>query len=554
VNAWSNSLPAVLEAWSAGQLTDKEFRAARALHGLHQQRDGRWMLRLKAPGGRLRPVQLHSLAEAALDYCDGMPLHFTSRQAVELRNLTLPRAAAVAEVLQSSAWSSRGSGGDGVRNVTVPSAAGLEPGDPFDPFPWALGFARYFEGREEFEALPRKFKVAFTTPSEAAPAAWIHDLAFVAAYSPQGLPGFRVMVGGGLGAVPTVARELRTFLPAQDTLRLATAVARVWSKLGDRARRQTGRMKHLINSLGFGPFAVEVAAMLARQADPGDLIPGAYAPPRAIPSPAAIALGPMDADCALWMRSNTRPQAGGGAYALLRTRQGQVGAKDLLGLAELAEGWGLPELRISQRQQLLLPGLDAASLPSLYPRLRELGLATPWANSLADVSACPGPGVCNLGMADPRGLASQLALRLGSLPAAREAGLSLRVSGCGNSCCHHKAALLGLEGGARQSHGRWYPAFRVYAGGGGTGAQAIGRPVAQLPAARVGEALEGLLAAFSAERQGQESLADWIPRQGSRLESLLSPYSAPDPANPVHFMESGAAVPFSPYQRGPAQC
>jgi sulfite reductase (ferredoxin) len=173
---------------------------------------------------------------------------------------------------------------------------------------------------------------------------------------------------------------------------------------------------------------------------------------------------------------------------------------------------------------------------------------------LADVSACPGPRVCNLGLADPRVLGAELSARLSAVPEAREAGLSLRISGCSNSCCHHKAAPLGLEGGQRQYQGRWYPAFRLYAGGGGAAQEAIGRPVAVLPAARVGEALQALLGVFRRERRAEEGLLAWLRRREDSLESFMAPYALPDLAQAGHFKELGTRDDFVPYARGQAQC
>ena len=548
--ATASPLTPVLDAWEAGALTPAEFARMRALCGLHEQRAGAWMLRLKAPGGRIAPGQWRSLACVVLASGPRVTVHLTSRQAVEIHGLTLQGAGAAASALAGAHWSTRGSGGDGVRNVTVPALCGLLGGDAFDPYPYAEAFGTYFEGREEFESLPRKFKVTFTTPASAEPGAYFHDLAFIADPAQGWERGFRVLAGGGLGARPQAARELRAFLPAGDALRMGAAVARVWAR-SPRRQRSEGRLKHLVRIMGFEEFKREVEEMFHSQADPGLLQPSGYRGPQGrggVYAPVKGAPG-----YSAWLESNARPQAGGGWWAVVRTRQGQLGGQDLAGLGEIALAMGLEELRLSSRQQVYLPGLDTACLPELHRRLDELGLAQLGHDTLSDVCACPGPRVCNLGAADPRSLARELAASLSA--ASSDTGpVSLRVSGCANSCCHHRAADLGLQGLALKQDGHWYPAFLLYAGGGGQGDQAFGQAIGTFPAARVQPALRRLLEHHRSTRLDQEGLAPWLRRKRLELQIFLAPFHDPEITEDAHFREIGASTPFVPYARGTAQC
>ena len=66
--------------------------------------------------------------------------------------------------------------------------------------------------------------------------------------------GFEMYVGGGLGAVPYQAKLFDTFVPQEELLPLAQAIARVFSRLGEKKNRSRARMKFLVQDLGIERF------------------------------------------------------------------------------------------------------------------------------------------------------------------------------------------------------------------------------------------------------------------------------------------------------------
>ena len=77
----------------------------------------------------------------------------------------------------------------------------------------------------------------------------MHDLGLIPKIQ-NGVKGFKVLLGGGLGAQPHLAITLRSFLPVEELAPFAEAIVRVFDKYGERNRRNKARFKFLLQSLG----------------------------------------------------------------------------------------------------------------------------------------------------------------------------------------------------------------------------------------------------------------------------------------------------------------
>ena len=72
----------------------------------------------------------------------------------------------------------------------------------------------------EFSFMPRKFKIAVGTSSHDRAALRIHDLALRCIATTPARLGFEVMVGGGLGRTPFLAKTIKPFLHKRDRAEL----------------------------------------------------------------------------------------------------------------------------------------------------------------------------------------------------------------------------------------------------------------------------------------------------------------------------------------------
>jgi sulfite reductase (ferredoxin) len=171
----------------------------------------------------------------------------------------------------------------------------------------------------------------------------------------------------------------------------------------------------------------------------------------------------------------------------------------------------------------------AADLPALHARLEALGLGTPGASTIRDITSCPGTDTCKLGISSSRGLAAVLEDHLQARDATLDAGVkSLRVktSGCFNSCGQHHVADVGFLGVSRNVGGRRVPHFQLVLGGKwGENAGAYGLGLGAFPSKNIPAVLDRVTAMWVRDRQPNERFYDFVQRVGkakikTELEAL----------------------------------
>src|SRR6266704_5796252 len=217
----------------SGAITAEQFRPFRLKHGTYGQRQpGFQMLRAKIAAGVLQPAQLRVLADSADEYST-VRGHLTTRENVQFHFVKLENVPAAMRLLADSGLTTREACGNTVRNVTACPVAGICPSEAFDVTPYALGVSRYLLRHPDFHDLPRKFKIAFSGCADdgGCAVAGIHDVGLIAQVrgsNGTSHRGFKVLVGGGLGSLPTEAAVLADFLPEEELLPTIEAVLRVF--------------------------------------------------------------------------------------------------------------------------------------------------------------------------------------------------------------------------------------------------------------------------------------------------------------------------------------
>src|SRR5262249_9931816 len=179
-----------------------------------------------------------------------------------------------------------------------------------------------------------------------------------------------------------------------------------------------------------------------------------------------------DPGFAEWAADSVRPQKQAGFSAgVIRLVLGDITTAQLRALATTCVQFGEGELRTTNEQNLVLRWVANAKLPALHRELARIGLAGAGANTVADVTSCPGASSCKIAVTASRGLATELtrvlenlAVRRPELVAAAR-GVDIKVSGCPNGCGQHYIAGIGFQGGMRKVAGRPAPQYLVYVGG-----------------------------------------------------------------------------------------
>jgi sulfite reductase beta subunit-like hemoprotein len=518
-----------------GEITEEEFRPFRLKHGIYGQRQpGFQMVRVKIPSGILDAEQLRALATIAEVYAAGRG-HVTTRENCQFHFVKLQNVPEIMRLLAATALTTREACGNTVRNVTSCPLAGICAGEAFDVTPYALATTRFFLRHPEFHDLPRKFKIAFSGCEDDGncAAAGIHDIGLIARVrgnNGTARRGFKVLVGGGLGSLPTEAATLTEFLPEEELIPTMEAILRVFNEHGNRKNKLKARMKFVLRDKGIEEFRRLVAEKRAQVTTPPHL------PERSSPLAAPlVSLNPAPAhgnghtgEYARWAQHNLQPQRQSGyAIVWIKLLAGNVSVAQFRGLAELLEKYNLAALRIAISQDLVIPWVPVYRASEIFRDLQALDLATPGARTIADVTGCPGSTTCNLGITRSLALAEVLAGEFAHEADPEIGKIRIKISGCPNSCGQHHIADIGLYGNARKVGGRQAPYYQLMLGGKVSGdGVSFGRQMLPIPAKRIPQALRALIELYRRERSAGESFGSWALRTpDDDISQALRPFA-----------------------------
>jgi len=516
------------EAFLAGEITEDQFRPFRLKHGIYGQRQaGVQMVRCKIPGGLLTAPQAEQLALIADEFGGGKG-HITTRQNIQYHFVALRDVPALMHRLADVGLTNREACYNTVRNVTVCPWSGIAHDEVFDVRPYAQKLAYAFLRKDLTSNLPRKFKFAFDgCQGRDCIAGAINDVGLRAVVR-DGRRGFRMVVGGGLGPMPREAQLLDEFVPEERLMNRCEAAVRVFNRHGNRGNKNLARFKFVLRERGFDwvreQIELEYADILVNGgiAWP-EMVPEGFGGYRSNPRPLGVgALLPMadrqptgDAAYDAWLETNVVDQRQAGyAAVVVRVDQGNLSGAQLRALASVASKLGDGSARVSIDQNVLLPYIPLAAVPRVYAALREVGLAESGARQIGDVTTCPGAYSCNLGITKAMSLGAALQ---DTVRGYRDAGvkrLSIKISGCPNSCGQHWIADFGFYGNARKIAGRELPYYLMLLGGGydSGGIMRFGLAVQSIPARLAPQAVTRVLDHFIANRLDGESFRDYVLR------------------------------------------
>jgi len=577
---------ATLGRYERGELTPDQWRAFRLVRGTYGQRQtgDAQMIRVKIPQGVLDGAQLEALADVSERHSRGFA-HVTTRQNLQFHFVKLHDVELAMRRLAEAGLTTREACGNSVRNVTACPYAGVAEGEAFDVTPYAEALTRYLLRHPLSSSLPRKFKIAFEGCDEDHAVAAINDIGWharVRGSNGTARRGFRVTVGGGTAILCRSGYELYEFLPAGEILEAAEAILRVFHRLGDYAHKQRNRMKFLIRDIGWEAWRAEFEKARADiRAEGGPRLPfdperppveeaPSWTRPAAPSAPEVAALtwaaevrGPgivpelrhslavRTADETRWLRTNVRPQKQDGyAVVTVTLPLGDLTGAQMRVLGDLAAAYGDGSVRVTADQDVIFRWVRSRDVRELYRRLTAAGLGLPDAGTLADVTSCPGAEACRLAVTQSRGLGKLLGDHLRERPdlVAAVPGLGIKISGCPNGCGRHHIAGLGFQGSVRKLGDKVIPQYFVMVGGGiDTGGARFGRLAAKVPARRVPEVVERLVALYSAERDTGESPVAFFRRVDVGLvKSALADLEAITAADavPEDFVDLGEDTQF----------
>jgi sulfite reductase (NADPH) hemoprotein beta-component len=513
----------------SGELTEEEFKPLRLMNGVYLQLHA-YMLRIAIPYGTLSAGQLRMLAHVARRYDRGYG-HFTTRQNIQFHWIKLEELPDAMAELGSVGMHGMQTSGNVVRNITTDQWAGVAPDEIEDPRIWAEVIRQHVTLHPEFSFMPRKFKIAVGASAHDRAALRIHDLALRLHRNGSGELGFEVMVGGGLGRTPFLAKTIKPFLHKRDVLSYVEAVLRTYNQFGRRDNIYKARIKILVHELGVDAFAKEVDAEWqsikdgALALDPAVVgeISGRFRYPdyeRLDDSPPAFAAA-RRADPAFdgWVKNSVgNHRIPGYAIVTLSLKPeggtpGDATAAQMDAIADLADHYSFGEIRVGHEQNLVLPHVPQRDLPALWRALGAIGVALPNVNLISDIISCPGLDYCSLANARSIPIAQEITRRFHNLDLQRDLGrLHVNISGCINACGHHHVGHIGILG--VEKNGEEF--YQITLGGKADENATLGTLIGPaVPYAQVADVVEDIAAAYLELRQQPDELfIDTVKRTG----------------------------------------
>jgi ferredoxin-nitrite reductase len=455
-------------------------------HGLFLRNPtpGRFMLRVRMPGGQTTSYQLRALAELAASHGNGL-MDVTTRQQIQLRHLAIEHVPAVFAKMEEVGLTSLQTGMDSVRNVMTCPVSGLSPDEVAETGVLVRALTEEILNNRAYSNLPRKCNVAVTGCPHNCLHMETQDLALVPAYHDIGHDrcfGFNVLAGGKLGSGGyRIAGSINVFVNPAEALQVCRAVLEIYRDHGPRENRTQARLAFLIEEWGEARFRAEVESRVGK----------------ALPPAGVDARNATDQDHIGIFRQRQR----GMNYVGLKVLVGRTTAAKLGKIAGFAERYGNGEIRIGANQSLIVPNVSDRKVGEAAedPLLKEFAYnPSPLYKGLV---SCVGSDYCNLAVIETKGRAVETAKALEARLSGSLKPITMHWSGCPAGCGNHLVADVGLLGKKAKVEGKVVDAVDIYVGGrSGPDPKMAIKLMEDVPCEKLPMVLEGLIPYHTREK------------------------------------------------------
>jgi len=412
--------------------------------------------------------------------------------------------------------------GNSVRSIMCSPLAGVCPDEVFDPTPYAVAATKFLLRNPLCQSLPRKFKINFTCCEKHGMARMV-DIGLIPQQDEvNGKPqkGFKVFLGGGLGAQSFVGHQLEQFTSEDQLLYTIVAVIRIFDRLGNRDNMARARMRYLVNEMGWEKFQnlvlkeramikMLLSVLVKLEVDKTE------EPMRKISINSEMPSVPQG--YSRWVKSNTFKQKQPGfSCVFLTLESGDVTSTQLRAIAEMAREFTADgQIRNGFTQDMVFRWVRDEDLPRVYSKLLQVGLANPGALTMASVVGCSGTTSCNLALTNSHRLAKEVQRKFIELKIDEDDDLrnsTIKISGCPNSCGQHEIATVGFYGGGGRLGKDMYPLYTMSLGGRSDEDTTLGHICTKVPAKRVIPTILKIVEIFKSDKKQGETLDLWMRR------------------------------------------
>lgn len=455
--------------------------------------DKYFMMRIRFDGGICSTAQARAVGELSRDYARST-VDLTDRQNIQFHWVRIEDVPAIWEKLEANGLNTWDACGDVPRVILGSPVAGIAKDEIIDATP-AIRQIQEIVTAEEFQNLPRKFKSAISGNARQDVVHEINDLAFIGVEHPELGPGFECYVGGGLSTNPMLAQSLGAFVTLEQVPDVWANVVRIFRDYGYRRLRNRARLKFLVAEWG-----VEKFRQILEEDYLGYRLPdGPHAPNNLV-----------DRD-----HIGVHEQKDGNLYIGVKPTLGHMSGEQLIALADLAEKYGVTDLRFTPFKEVLLLGVAPNTAANLQADLEEMGLYSKPSEFRRGLLSCTGLEYCKLAHVTTKSRAIELADELEERFGDLDSPITISLNGCPNACARHQVSDIGLKGQmVDNGHGEKVEGFQVHLGGTiGEGAN-FGRKLRghKVLSSELTEYVARVVQRFVDKREGAETFRDWVAR------------------------------------------
>lgn len=550
-----------IKDFAIGNIHPVKFKGIRVAHGVYEQRqEHTYMLRIRCAAGGITPRQLKKVAELGAKYGSN-EVHFTTRQEVQIHDILIQDLMTVIRELNEVDLSSRGGGGNTIRNILTSPMSGVEKGEAFDVDPYAIALTTRMIQEPDSWNLPRKFKIAFSNSEHDTAFTQATCLGFVATIQ-DGQKGFNVYTAGGMGAKPMVGHELFGFIPENQVYHVTRAIKIMFDKHGNRRSKYSSRIKFLWKKLDREKFMELFNEEYNKIKDDSALDLDLPEMINDYTDPNLPIIEDQSEAFLLWKNRYATEQKQSGLYSVkLSLCLGDLISEDAYKICDFVEPFGENTLRCDRNQNMRIRNMPEKYLPNLYAVVKTLKhTLINYPAFIGNMINCTGAQTCKLGICLPRGLSTEIRnrlencdLNLDSIPDFR-----LNMSGCPNTCGMHHIAHLGFFGKIGRKEGVIYPAYNVLAGGYvAKGKTKYAEKVGDIPAHTVPEFIYLFLKNYISEKEEYPDYTTYLESEGKELIKDLCQQFKDVPTiqeDPTFYTDFGAKRPLRLDDMGTAEC
>jgi sulfite reductase (NADPH) hemoprotein beta-component len=492
---------------------DRDLRAERGKQRM--EKAFIYMVRMRAPGGLLKPSQWLQLEKLAHERGNGT-IRLTTRETVQFHGILKSNLQPLMQGLNAVSLDTIAACGDVNRNVI----ASLDPWRPAlhaeisdlaravstHLLPKTRAWHEIWLGAEKVSGgviedepilgrtyLPRKFKIAIALPPNNDVDVFAHDMGFIAILENSKIVGYNVSVGGGMGMThgepetyPRVGNVIG-FCKPEDVLDVAEKTVTVQRDYGDRSNRKHARVKYTIDDMGLDRFAALVNERLTVKLEPAREYSFTSTGDR---------IGWVEGDDGL-------------SHYTVFIENGRVRGQAMAGLHAIAE-LNIGRFLMTANQNLILADIPASSRPEVEKLLSAHGLDTQVSGLRRSSMACVALPTCGLALAESERYLPELLTRLDDELdrfGLRNDEITIRMTGCPNGCARPYVSEIGLVG-------RTPGIYNLYLGGAHEGIRLNKLHRRDVDGDGIVAALSPLFESYAQERKPAERFGDYVIRAG----------------------------------------